>query len=132
MADWVAVATGNKRLEYACKPLVMVALIEVAAVIQPAVPAQRAWWLAALALGIVGDVFLMLPRDRFVAGLAAFLVGHLAYIAGFHAAGVPVGITVLCLRCCWCRSRWRCCRSSEERAGPVTRSWRGRSSCTRW
>jgi alkenylglycerophosphocholine/alkenylglycerophosphoethanolamine hydrolase len=97
MADWFVVATGNKRLEYACKPLVMVALIGVAVVIQPAVPAQRAWWLAALALGIVGDVFLMLPRDRFVAGLAAFLVGHLAYIAGFHAAGVPVGTTGLWL-----------------------------------
>ena len=45
----------------------------------------------------MGDVFLMLPRDRFVAGLAAFLVGHLAYIAGFHAAGVPVGTTGLWL-----------------------------------
>jgi uncharacterized membrane protein YhhN len=97
MADWVAVATGNKRLEYACKPLVMVALIGVAIVIQPAVPAQRAWWLAALALGLLGDIFLTLPRDRFVAGLAAFLVGHLAYIAGFHAAGVPVGTTGLWL-----------------------------------
>ena len=97
VADWVAVATGNKRLEYACKPLVMVALIGVAVVIQPAVPPQRAWWLAALALGTVGDVFLMLPRDRFVAGLAAFVVGHLAYIAGFHAAGVPIGTTVLWL-----------------------------------
>jgi uncharacterized membrane protein YhhN len=97
LADWVAVASGKRRLEYVCKPLVIVALVAVAVVIQPAVPAQRAWWLAALALGMAGDVFLMLPRDRFVAGLAAFLVGHLAYIAGFHAAGVPVGTTALWL-----------------------------------
>jgi uncharacterized membrane protein YhhN len=97
VADWAAVSTGNKRLEYASKPMVMVALIGVAIVIQPAVPVQRAWWIVALALGAVGDVFLMLPRDRFEAGLAAFLAGHLAYIAGFHAAGVPVGTTALWL-----------------------------------
>jgi uncharacterized membrane protein YhhN len=39
----------------------------------------------------------MLPRDRFVAGLAAFLLGHLAYIAGFQAAGVPLAATGLWL-----------------------------------
>jgi alkenylglycerophosphocholine/alkenylglycerophosphoethanolamine hydrolase len=97
VADWVAVAAGNKRLEYVFKPTVMLALIGVAVVIQPAVPAQRAWWLAALVLGLTGDVFLVLPGDRFVAGLAAFLLGHLAYIAGFHAAGVPVGTSALWL-----------------------------------
>jgi uncharacterized membrane protein YhhN len=91
------VGTGNKRLEYASKPTVIAALIGVAIVIQPTVPVQRAWWIAALALGVVGDVYLMLPRDRFEAGLAAFLGGHLAYIAGFHAAGVSVGTTVLWL-----------------------------------
>jgi len=30
-----------------------------------------------------GDVFLMLPSDRFVAGLVAFLMAHLCYIAAF-------------------------------------------------
>ena len=37
-------------------------------------------------LGLLGDVYLMLPVDLFIPGLAAFLVGHLAYIADFHAA----------------------------------------------
>jgi uncharacterized membrane protein YhhN len=97
VVDWAAVAGGNKRLEYACKPLVMVALIGVALAVQPAAPAQRAWWLAALALGLAGDVFLMLPRDRFVPGLGAFLLGHLAYIAGFRAAGVSLGNTAVWL-----------------------------------
>jgi uncharacterized membrane protein YhhN len=31
---------------------------------------------------MAGDIFLMLPRDLFVAGLASFLLAHLAYIAG--------------------------------------------------
>jgi uncharacterized membrane protein YhhN len=92
--DWAAVAAGNKRLEYFCKPATMVALIGAAATIHPAVVAQQRWWLPALALGLCGDVLLMLPRDRFVAGLAAFLLGHVAYIAGFSAAGAS-GLTAL-------------------------------------
>lgn len=86
--DWVAVARGDKRLEYLCKPATIVALIAVAAVVRPAVPAQQGWWLVALGLGLVGDILLMVPGDRFAAGLAAFLLGHIAYILGFHAAGV--------------------------------------------
>jgi uncharacterized membrane protein YhhN len=96
-ADWVAVATGRRQLEYVCKPLAMVALVAVALAIHPAVPAQRAWWLVALVFGLAGDVFLMLPRDRFVAGLAAFLLGHLAHITGFHAAGATISTTLVWL-----------------------------------
>jgi uncharacterized membrane protein YhhN len=86
--DWVAVARGDKRLEYVCKPATMVALIGVAASLHPIVVAQQRWWLLALVLGLTGDILLMLPRDRFAAGLAAFLLGHAAYILGFRAAGV--------------------------------------------
>jgi uncharacterized membrane protein YhhN len=35
----------------------------------------------------VGDVCLMLRNERFVAGLAAFLLAHLAYIGGFAVHG---------------------------------------------
>jgi sterol desaturase/sphingolipid hydroxylase (fatty acid hydroxylase superfamily)/uncharacterized membrane protein YhhN len=40
--------------------------------------------LAALGLSLVGDVFLMLPGDTFIPGLASFLVAHLFYIALFR------------------------------------------------
>jgi len=43
-----------------------------------------------LACSLIGDVLLMLPRDRFVAGLASFLMAHLAYLVAF-SAGVPIG-----------------------------------------
>lgn len=43
---------------------------------------------AGLIASLAGDIFLMLPEDRFVAGLASFLVAHLCYIAAF-ARGVP-------------------------------------------
>ena len=36
---------------------------------------------------MAGDIFLMLPNDRFVAGLASFLVGHLAYVVAFTHGG---------------------------------------------
>ena len=39
------------------------------------------------ALGLAGDVFLMLPDSYLLPGIAAFLGGHLAYAAGFRFAG---------------------------------------------
>ena len=51
-------------------------------------PLYRPLVAAGLALSLAGDVLLMLPRDRFVAGLAAFLVAHLLYIAAFTLEGV--------------------------------------------
>lgn len=44
--------------------------------------------LAALVASLAGDVFLMLPGNYFIAGLASFLVAHLFYIALFRQ-GVP-------------------------------------------
>lgn len=44
--------------------------------------------LAALLFSLGGDVFLMLPGDYFIPGLASFLVAHLCYIALFRQ-GVP-------------------------------------------
>ncbi len=40
--------------------------------------------MAALATSLVGDVFLMLPGNYFIPGLAAFLVGHLFYTKLFR------------------------------------------------
>ncbi len=95
VTDWAAVALKRKRLEYFAKPATMLALIAVAASIGAASPAQQRWFIVALAFGALGDVFLMLPRNLFLPGLTAFLVGHLAYIAGFLASGIePIRIAV--------------------------------------
>ncbi|MGH2728603.1 MAG: lysoplasmalogenase family protein, partial [Actinomycetota bacterium] len=85
VADWVAVSPGvrSKRAEYLLKPATMIPLIIAAVVIDPERDAQRAWFIVALVLSLAGDVFLMLPHDLFIAGLGSFLLGHLAYIAGF-------------------------------------------------
>ena len=85
MADWVAVALANRPVEYATKVAVMLALIGFALALQPpASNPQRALFVIALGLGLFSDVFLMLPRNLFLAGLGAALVEHIFYIAGFR------------------------------------------------
>lgn len=98
VVDWWAVARGARRFEYACKPATLALLIGVALALDPADGTQRRWFVAALALSLLGDVFLMLPRDAFVPGLASFLLAHLAYIAGLRleAGGLdPVALLVV-------------------------------------
>ena len=98
--DWVAVHEERKALEYLCKPLTLVLLIACALALDPADDAVRAWFVAALVLCLIGDVFLMLPQDLFALGLASFLLGHVAYIVGMHVDGVDgvrfmVGIVIV-------------------------------------
>ena len=83
-----------------CKPLTMVLLIGAALALDPTDPTVRTWFVVALVLSLVGDVFLMLPKDLFVFGLGAFLLGHIAYIVGMHVEGVDgprflVGIVIV-------------------------------------
>jgi alkenylglycerophosphocholine/alkenylglycerophosphoethanolamine hydrolase len=85
--DLVSILRHDKRLEYATKPAVMILLIAAAALLHPASEGERALFVVALVLGLVGDVFLMLPDDYLIPGIAAFLAGHLAYAAGFRFAG---------------------------------------------
>jgi uncharacterized membrane protein YhhN len=89
VADWIAVAPRVRatRAEYVLKPATLIALIVVAVTLRPEDATQRAWFVLALSLSLAGDVFLMLPRDLFVAGLASFLLAHIAYIIGFASAG---------------------------------------------
>jgi uncharacterized membrane protein YhhN len=63
----------------------MVGLIAVALLLNPVSGTERAFFVVALGLGLASDVFLMLPQDMFLMGLAAALVEHLSYIAGFRA-----------------------------------------------
>lgn len=80
--DWWAVAGSRRTVELAFKPATLVALTATAIALDPADPAVRWWFVAALVFCLAGDVFLLFER-WFVPGLVAFLVGHLCYIAGF-------------------------------------------------
>jgi uncharacterized membrane protein YhhN len=96
VGDWVAVGRGSRRAEYFLKPLTVALLIAAAVALRGEEPGGR--WvltLAALALSLAGDVFLMLPRNLFVAGLGSFLLAHLAYVAAFNLSSPPPIPTLL-------------------------------------
>jgi uncharacterized membrane protein YhhN len=127
LGDWIAVVTENKRLEYVCKPLTIVFLMGVAGALDSIDNTARAWFVVALFLSMVGDVFLMVPADRFVPGLVSFLLGHLAYIAGMWTLGVTplafvVGLAIAALAVTVVGGRiLRAVREGADRAmtGPV-------------
>ena len=68
---------------YIFKPLTMVFIWLIAILGQATLPFYKYMIIAGLVFSMAGDVFLMLPSDRFVAGLVAFLVAHLFYIVAF-------------------------------------------------
>lgn len=82
--DWAAVGLRRRRMEWVCKPAVMVFLAAAAVLLRPESGAQRWWFVAALVFSLAGDVFLMFTpeRDWFVFGLGSFLVAHLCFVVG--------------------------------------------------
>src|SRR5439155_9903360 len=92
VGDWLAVARRNKPLEYICKPATLVALIAAAIAIHPSIDARRIAFVVALVFSLAGDVFLMLPRDAFIPGLASFFAAHVAYIVGFRLGPSSAGV----------------------------------------
>jgi alkenylglycerophosphocholine hydrolase len=84
-ADW---EERRHRAFFALKPVTTLLVIAVAASISWSGPYAQ-WVLVALALSLAGDVFLMFgdgarASDRaFVAGLASFLLAHLAFVVAF-------------------------------------------------
>lgn len=80
----VADERGRRALVYLCKPLTMLWILALAAFAVPETTGlYRNLILLGLGFSLAGDIFLMLPSDRFVSGLASFLVAHLLYIAAF-------------------------------------------------
>jgi len=93
LVDWYAVAREDRRTETWAKPLVLSSLLVVAVVLGATSSTAGVWLLVALVFGLLGDVALLsdsLPRFR--AGVAAFLVGHLAYVACFASLGLPMPV----------------------------------------
>lgn len=80
----VAERRGDRRGTYLTKPLASLGFVLVP-VLGGGLDGAVAWWIAAgLLLGMVGDVLLMFRVDRaFLAGLVAFLLGHVAYVVAF-------------------------------------------------
>ncbi len=92
--DWIAVARATKPLEYVAKPAVMAFLL-IWILVTVGLQGRIAWFAAAIAFSLVGDVLLMLPKPRFRGAIGAFGLAHLSYIVGFHASGAPPAAPVM-------------------------------------
>ena len=80
---------GARRGVYLFKPLTTTLILALALLApEPVSRGYQALVCAGLLFSLAGDVFLMLPRDRFVAGLVAFLLAHLLYIRAFTLEGM--------------------------------------------
>jgi uncharacterized membrane protein YhhN len=74
----------DRRQIYVFKPLTTVLIIAATLIVfAPATGHYRNIILVGLTLSLAGDVFLMLPGNRFIPGLASFLAAHLAYVWAF-------------------------------------------------
>jgi uncharacterized membrane protein YhhN len=76
---------GRRRGVYVFKPLTVAFIITIALWSQSSV--YKYLIVAGLLFSLFGDIFLMLPSDRFIAGLFSFLVAHIFYIAAFTLDG---------------------------------------------
>jgi uncharacterized membrane protein YhhN len=77
---------GPRSHVYLFKPITMLLILLIAlSGLKAPVSVRGGAIIVGLAFCLAGDVLLMLPSDRFVAGLASFLVGHLAYTVAFTA-----------------------------------------------
>ena len=86
----IAAAYQHRRLtHYLFKPLTIVFIILIALEAKHATsPFYRQTIIAGLLFSLAGDIFLMLPQDRFIPGLVSFLAAHVFYIAAFtHESG---------------------------------------------
>ena len=74
---------------YLCKPLAAAAFVWLAIILDAPATDYGSWLLAGLIFCLVGDLLLMPDSERsFLAGLVAFLCGHLLYAVAFlHLPG---------------------------------------------
>src|SRR4051812_47599183 len=85
-----AEAYGPRRNIYLFKPLTMILIILIAFESKYAVsPFYKYAILGGLVCSLAGDIFLMLPLDRFIHGLVSFVLAPLFYIAAFTFGGAP-------------------------------------------
>ncbi len=82
IADWIAVSNERTHIEYIVKPAALAALLVYALTGHH----PSAWLIAALAFSLLGDVYLMLPVNLFIAGMVAFFFAHIAYIGALDAS----------------------------------------------
>jgi len=92
--NWLAAIKDWKILDYITKPATMVALIAWM-VFEVHVSGPLVLFTLGFFFSMIGDICLMLPREQFIGGLVAFLLGHVCYIVGFNFQAPPINVVTL-------------------------------------
>jgi uncharacterized membrane protein YhhN len=94
--EWLAVAKGWRKVEYLAKPGVM-ALLFAWLWLSGGLGGPLFWFGLAALFSMTGDIFLLLKNQQrwFLFGLGAFLLAHIAYIAGLNMPPAPLNTLTL-------------------------------------
>ncbi len=92
--NWLAAMKDWKILDYITKPATMLALIAWM-VFEVHVSGPLVLFTLGFFFSMIGDICLMLPREQFIGGLVAFLLGHVCYIIGFNFQAPPITLVTL-------------------------------------
>lgn len=98
IVNWIAVARKQKRVEYVVKPGTLTLVIVAALLLLRGAEDTRLalFFVLGLCFSLAGDVFLMLPGERFfIPGLIAFLIAHVCYIIGLNPTLPPLGSVIV-------------------------------------
>lgn len=89
LGNWWSRVTDDRRVELVTKPTATIAIAALALLVADDAPTGA---VVAAVIGfaccLAGDVALLPAVDRFVVGLASFLVGHLAFVVMFVLLGL--------------------------------------------
>jgi len=85
--NWLAVAKKWVKIKYITKPAVPMALI-CWLILNGGYQGQLIYFVIGLVFSLAGDIFLMLPNEKFIPGLVSFLFALIAFILGF-SSGTP-------------------------------------------
>lgn len=94
--DWIAVARSLKKLEYICKPAVMLVLL-LYLYLTTHFANCAIWFAFGICFSLLGDIFLMLPRKQFMTGLVFFLLAHIFYIVGITSFNPQLNLAAILL-----------------------------------
>lgn len=86
--DWLAVARQWRRVGYLTKPGVIIALLAWLWSVT-GLHAPTGWFAAGLLFSATGDVFLMLPHERFKLAAISFLIAIICYTIGLNVTQPP-------------------------------------------
>ncbi|MCD6400720.1 MAG: lysoplasmalogenase, partial [Anaerolineales bacterium] len=92
--NWISISIHLKTCNYISKPATIIALMAWLWQVS-GFQGHMIWFAIALIFSLIGDIFLMLPKERFLYGLLAFMLGHLAYIIGLNNTPPPINLASL-------------------------------------